>query len=178
MVTVIFLVLVVLFLVLAIWGDDAQKKNEPRIKGLLDAMGISTADVLFKSKYVSGHPDMDTSGIDISFLIKDNSIGLYFIPSGLMMSDPIKHGSIPVASIKNIIAEDKTTVEKRVTVGRLLMTGVFALAWKKKKVTEAAYLIIEWNDGRFDHETIFEFSGAGAMQAANTARNALIKATR
>lgn len=49
---------------------------------------------------------------------------------------------------------------------------------EEKEKNELAYLTIEWNDGKFDHETIFEFEGVGSMQNANTARNKLIKTVR
>jgi len=77
-------------------------------------------------------------------------------------------------SITNIVIEDSSTIEKRVSFGRVFLVGIFALAWQKKKKNELAYLIIEWNDGRFDHETMFQFEGKDAMTKANTARNKLI----
>ena len=55
-----------------------------------------------------------------------------------------------------------------------MLTGVFAFAWKKKTKHELAYITIYWNDGKFDHETIFEFEGRNAMTRANSSRNKLI----
>ena len=45
---------------------------------------------------------------------------------------------------------------------------------EKKKKNEIAFVVINWNDGRFDHATTFSFDGKDAMQLANTARNNLI----
>ena len=40
---------------------------------------------------------------------------------------------------------------------------------------ELAYLTINWKQGKFNHDTYFEFEGKDAMQKANTARNEIIK---
>lgn len=165
----------ILLIVLIVIGGRKQKENEARVSRALDLLGIAPVSILFKTKYLSGHPDIDEAKDQISVVQSNGSIDLYFIPYGLISGDPVKHGSIPAGAITRIAVEDKTTVEGRVTIGRLLLAGVFALAWKKKKVDEAAYLVIEWSDRRFSHETVLEFTGKTAMQKANAARNALIK---
>ncbi len=91
------------------------------------------------------------------------------------MKMPLILGEIPSINIKNILVEDQSTVERRVTLGRMLLVGIFAFAWSKRQKNELAYLIFEWSDGRFEHETIFEFEGRDAMVKANTARNGVIK---
>ena len=83
--------------------------------------------------------------------------------------------TIVIENIKNITVEDASSIEKKITVGRLLLVGVFALAWRKKKTNELAFVVTEWNDGKFDHSTTFSFEGKEAMTKANTARNSLIK---
>lgn len=155
-------------------GDRLKYENEARIMSALNAAGIEPESRLLVLNYISGHPEIDSPTAGISLFKADGKIGLYHIPDGFDETDPFLYGAIPLAGISGISVEDKTTIEKRVTVSRLLLTGVFALAWQKKKVDEAAYMVIEWNDGRFDHETVFEFTGKGAMQEANAARNRLI----
>ena len=177
MTALVLIVFVLLFVFVAI-GSKKQKENESRVQDSLNALGIAPESILFKCNYLSGHPDIDESKEGLSIVKTNDRVSLYFIPYGLITGDPVEHGSIQSDAINNIVVEDKTTIEKRVTVGRLLLTGVFALAWKKKKVDEAAYLVIEWKDGRFDHETVFEFAGKGSMQEANAARNKLIKAVK
>jgi hypothetical protein len=68
-------------------------------------------------------------------------------------------------------------MEKRITLGRVLLVGIFALAWRKKKKNELAFVTIEWKE-KFENSTIFSFEGQEAMQKANTARNELIKMCR
>ena len=60
----------------------------------------------------------------------------------------------------------------------MLLVGPLAFAWKKKEKKECAYIIIQWNDGRFNHETLFEFTGTGSIQSANTGRNNLINSIK
>ena len=158
----------VLFVIMGISGSKKQKENDAKLVDL----GYSLETKIETGKYVAGHPDINEAIQKTSIFPKDNKL---VIMLEAPMAIPIKKGDIENSFIKNILAEDQSTVEKRVTVGRLLMTGIFAFAWKKKKKTELAYLTIEWNDGKFDHETIFEFEGVGSMQNANTARNKIIK---
>ncbi len=56
--------------------------------------------------------------------------------------------TIPNSSITNIVVEGKDEVNRRVTVGRLLLVGVFAFALKKKSKDQEAYLTLELNDGQ------------------------------
>jgi hypothetical protein len=44
----------------------------------------------------------------------------------------------------------------------------------QKKKNELAFVVIDWNDGRFDHSTTFNIEGMDAMQKANILRNQLI----
>ena len=65
-------------------------------------------------------------------------------------------------------------IQKRVGLKRMLAIGIFAFAVKKKVKEELSYIIIEWSDGKFDHETVFEFEGKGSVTQANELRNKLI----
>ncbi|HUW06997.1 MAG TPA: hypothetical protein VMW01_12125 [Williamwhitmania sp.] len=161
----------ILLVVIGISAANKQKENNAK----LTELGYSLDAKVDIGKYVAGHPDINDAIPKTSIFPKDNKLEIMLETP---MAMPVKKGEIENQFIKNILAEDLSTVEKRVTVGRLLMTGIFAFALKKKKKNELAYLTIEWNDGRFDHETIFEFEGAGAMQNANTARNKIIKIVR
>lgn len=84
-------------------------------------------------------------------------------------------GEIPIESIHSITLEDESTIEKRITLGRILAVGIFALAWKKKKTTAIAIVVIGWKDGKFEQEDIFQFTGVNAMNMANHAKIKLQK---
>ncbi|KNB60976.1 hypothetical protein AC804_17690 [Chryseobacterium sp. Hurlbut01] len=50
--------------------------------------------------------------------------------------------------------EDQTTIENRVSVARLLLVGIFALAWKKKSVEPMAFILIKFLDDIQMEQTI------------------------
>jgi hypothetical protein len=161
----------VLFILLVITSSQKEQENNAK----LTKLGYSLDMKIETGKYVAGHPDINDAITKTSIFPKNDKL---VIMLEAPMAMPVRKAEIANSNIKNILAEDQSTVEKRVTVGRLLLTGIFAFAWKKSKKNELAYLTIEWNDGKFDHETIFEFEGVGAMQNANTARNKIIKIVR
>jgi len=167
----IVLICIILFAIIGAKGSKKQKENQVKLKDL----GYDIESKIQTGKYVGGHPDINESIPKTFIFPKDNKLEIMVeVPMAL----PVKKAYIDNTSIKNVLVEDQSSVEKRVTVGRLLLTGIFAFAWKKKRKNELAYLTIEWNDGRFDNETIFEFEGVGAMQNANTARNKVMKAVK
>lgn len=171
MVWTILIIGIILFVILGVYGTKKEKDN----KAKLVEMGYSLDNKVSTGKYIAGHPDIDESIENTSIYLKDNKLEI-MLEQPIAM--PIKKGEIDVAFISDILAEDQSTIEKKVTAGRLIMTGVLAFAWKKKKKNELAYLTLEWHDGKFKHETIFEFEGNNAMQNANLSRNKLIKAIR
>jgi hypothetical protein len=165
---IIIIAIILFFVVLIAYGKNKEKKNNE----ILTEQGYSVDKKIVSGKYLAGHPEIDNPV---------NSTTLFFIDKKLVImqtevfEEPKKLAEIYFDKISNITIEDKTTIEKRVTVTRLLLTGIFAFALKKNKKTEVAYLVIDWNDDKFNHETIFEYTNKEAMQSANTARNALIK---
>ena len=197
----IIIIVVVLFLLLGLYLVKNAKKNNLE----LEKKGYHLDSKIQAGRYIAGHPDLNNplpgtmlfpkgEGVDILHHPKGfehempdiprggitNILGVDIMPHTKEVEHeiPVLVAKIPRDAIKNILAEDQSTVEKRITVDRLLLIGDFAFAWKKKAKNEVAFLTIEWNDGRFDNETIFEFEGKDAMEKANTARNQLIKIVR
>lgn len=127
---------------------------------------------------VYGHPDVDKTIKLSGFHLKNNNIELYEYYDEQFNVKALKIGDIPFERISNVLSEDQSTIESRISATRLVLVGVFALAWKKKKKNELGYLTVFWNDGKFDHETVFEFEGKDAVQRANSVRNILIKILR
>lgn len=165
---IILIIAVILIFILVMYGNKKVKENDETLK----EQGYWVDKKILSGKYIAGHPDIDAP-------IKETAI--YPVDGKLVIMEaegfklPEKRAEIEFDKITNIAVEDNATIEKRVTVARLLLTGIFAFALRKNKKTEMAYLVVDWNDGKFNHETIFEFTEKGAMQNANTARNALIK---
>lgn len=132
--------------------------------------GYNFNNTIFRVKYTHGHPDINKpSWCNLGF--KNSDIYLLSTFSNEVAKINGKH-------IKNVIVEDETTFKEKVTLARMAMIGVFAFALKKKKTNELAYLTIEWNDGRFDNSTIFEYSGKGSFQKANRDRNKIMNFIR
>ena len=170
-----FWIIVIILLVLFImFGINSQNK-EKDIKEKYRRNGFDLNELIFVGTYVGGHPDKNDN-IDYCHVYKKNSELIFY--RKFIAEDPIELFSIQIDLIKNIIVEDATTIESRITVGRLFFVGIFALAWKKKKKEELAFIIVEWNDGKFDHSTTFSTEGKDSMQKANGIRNHLIKLCR
>lgn len=149
-------------------------RNKMKENAKMKEMGFDLDNKIDVGKYIAGHPDIDKPSERMSIVKKDGYLEL--IP--LIVDKGFNFPKIEMVKIKNVTVEDKSILEKRVTATRILLTGVLAFAWKKKTKDEFAYLVIEWNDDRFDHETIFEYTNKGAFERANTARNQLMRSIR
>jgi len=161
-------VFILAFIATAISSESNIKKKNER----LQKSGIDPNTIYSIGKYVGGHPKIDKTIEKCSIYKRTEDIVICEVGQDYF---PSPKSRIPINSIKNIQVEDATSIEKKITLGRVLLVGVFALAWRKNKKDEHAFVTIDWNDGKFDHSTIFAFDGKLAMQTANTARNCLIK---
>lgn len=161
--------LVILMFYMAIRMFKKQKKEK-----LLFAKDYNIKEFIKTGSLVNGHPNIDNAVTKSGIILKDDDIIIFQYFDEALNVMPKKIASIPKRNIKNILAEDQSTIEKRITATRMVLVGVFALAWKKKEKNELSYLTIFWNDGRFDHETIFEFKNKNSIQVANSVRNKLI----
>jgi len=154
-----------------------QEKTLMHTKEKLAQEGLKIED--FKrtlSNYVGGHPDANDTIQKISYRV-DNEDVIFCEHDYPAM--PEKKFVINKHSIKNITVEDASSIENKITLGRVVLVGIFALAWRKKEKKELAFVVVEWNDGRFEHSTTFSFDGIGnAMTHANTMRNGLIRDVR
>jgi len=164
----IFLALFVFLIVNTIKNNPIKEINDRMLK-----LGINPVGLIESGSYAGGHPMIDNNITPCVIYRKDDELIIAYRRNELYLPD--KKGTIPINSIKAILIDDATTIENKVTLGRIFLVGVFALAWTKKKKNELAFLTIEWFNGRFDNSTIFSFEGTNAMQAANTARNKLIR---
>lgn len=159
-----FLGIFILMIIAAVFQGNSNRANFEKTSGR------KPEDLLNSGTYVSGHPKLDNSFKNTKLLLEPTVVKIFNVE---------EHGFIERAQIEknlitNVVMEDSSTIQNRVTVGRLLLTGIFAFAWKKKTKQECAYLIIEWNQQQFKNETIFEFEGTGSIQRANTLRNKFI----
>lgn len=156
-------------IVIGYFVGDAQDKKEK--KEIIESRGLTENEVAYIGSYVGGHPALDDT-IPLCHTYKKGSN--LILTKGLSLEE-VRESEIPITNIDNIILQDASTINKRITAGRLLLVGVFALAWQKKEKSEMAFVEIQWHQGKFDHQTLFCFEGDGAFQRANKARNLLIK---
>ncbi|MDD4636568.1 MAG: hypothetical protein PHV66_03040 [Bacteroidales bacterium] len=166
---VLFWSFILFIIILLIKGDKDEKKT----RMVLAEKGLSQSDFSRVGHYVGGHPDQNEEILRVT--VRDDGEDLDFHDHFGGVGMPKYKFAIPKQSIKDVTIEDASTIEKKVTLGRIILVGVFALAWRKKKKNEVAFVVINWNDGRFDHSTTFLQEGQNAMQEANTIRNHLIK---
>ena len=120
--------------------------------------------------YISGHTALDNS---VKEVFIDNEPDKFILYESAALPYR-KIGEIDKTNIENIILEDSSTIEQKITAGRILLTGFFALAWKKKKINELAFVTIIEKRGKFENEIVFQFEGPESVQRANTLRNYLI----
>ncbi len=151
--------------------NDIRKDMQENNAMHLEKRGLCIADFFNGGKYICGHPKLNEPRDNVKLAVKNNTI---YIGREDNYGRIVEIREIAASIIKNITVEDETTIRHRVGVKRLLAVGVFAFAMKKKVVNELAYLTIEWTQGQFSHETIFEFQGQGSLTTANTIRNRLI----
>ena len=168
---IVLIIAIFLFIAFAVHGSNQIKGNEK----LITKKGFNISKEIETGKYIAGHPELDDSIENTIIFPKKDSLFIMKKDKASLLVEIKENAKITKESIKNILVEDQSTIEKRVTVGRLLLVGVFAFALKKKKKNETAFITIEWNDGKFDHETIFQFEGTNAMQIANKARNKIMR---
>lgn len=122
--------------------------------------------------YNTGHPDIIKPG-DFKIAFSTADMIIYVELSEKPFFEIA--GKIPLKDINNITAEDKSYMEKRTSALETLAYGpaVSKMAASNKKV-EQYYVLIEWTEGKFTHNTIFQFTGKHAVSNANEFRSKLI----
>jgi hypothetical protein len=159
---------VILIAVLVLGGLAVA--NYGKAAGDGDSGGASAGhDMYDAGKYCFGHPGISEPIEDAGLKFADDQICIVRYDS-----PDLANGFVSYDQVRNVLVQDRSTIEQKVTLGRILLTGVFALAWKKKELKEHSFLTIQWNDGRFDHETTFGFDGPDAVMKANSLRNTII----
>lgn len=169
-------VIIVAFIVFLIVGIINTNNESQESKAKMKEKGMDYSQFVSLGTYAGGHPNIDNTVENVYARKESDYLSLYRIPAmNISMPDKIQNADIPLESINDITIEDASSIEKKITVGRIFLVGIFALGWRKKKKNELAFLVIEWKKGKFDNSTTFSFEGKEAFQNANAARNRLIK---
>ena len=182
----LYVIIVIIFIILVFAGKAGHEKQIKLDKENINFyknLGISKSESFYSGNYIGGHPDIDkynfcTSIFDINdkiiIIANDFKAGSNIATSidEIKRDNPIMLGYISKVSISDITIEDHSSIERKVTVGRLLLLGPLAFGMKKKIEHKEAFLNIIWSDGKFTHNTLFQF---GDFQQANLSRNQLIR---
>jgi len=157
-----------LIVVLVIIGLYAANGNVKDYRKELALKGMNQSDFKVAGKFLHGHPNIDTIIAKAYCYFFSEELKIYEFPKNDFKY--VEKGSIKFDQIKNISIEDKTSIQSRVGLKRLLVTGIFAFAMKKKEKVEFLYLIIEWEDQGFNNESVLEFEGEN-VQYCSTLKN-------
>lgn len=103
-----------------------------------------------KMKYLQGYPNVD---FPFDFIVEPNPEGLDFMDTSSY--PPKKKFFIKKEDIINISVEDQSTIENRVGFARMMMVGIFALAWKKRSKVPLSFLIIEYRNEFGDTQEVY-----------------------
>ena len=168
-----------------------KKQDELTTKFLkiLNEYGLTFSDTLaYFCKYVGGHPERDGSSRNLLFGAKNGKLiffdsNILIIEEGNLTYERVRPyiGSktelihlfdIPINSIADIRYFDATTSSTIAVVGG----DHWATPIRMNKGD--ASVLIDWNDGKYNHSTEFRFAGIiQANKRANTLRNTLIRIT-
>ena len=170
---VLFIVILIsVFVLLYMLGSDMNEKQQT-MSSKLKKEGFNIDLLIPLGNYVGGHYKQDK---EVNFCYcypGENELKFYEWSDKTIR--PIKRFSIEKKLITNISVEDASSIESKVTLGRVLLVGLFALAWKKKKKNELYFVSITWKEGNFTHDTIFSFEGNDSSSNANLTRNKLMR---
>ena len=170
-IVILILVIVLIFQ----FNSPSHKEKEKEKKDFFKNKGLSYNDFTYLGSYAGGHPSLNVKIENVYFIKNENNLLLYKIEYfDVSKPEEILNSEIPISDIDDITIEDSSSIENKITLGRVILVGIFALAWKKKKKNELSFVIISWKKGKFQNNTIFSIEGKDAFIKANKARNKLI----
>lgn len=160
----IYIVIGIAFIVgLILLGLHQNKKKKEKLNEL---GGIDEFPV---GKYLVGLQDAGNATDNVICVVTENE----FVFINTFNKEL---GRIARNSINEVVLEDKSQIESRVTATRLLALGIFAFAAKKKSKIREYCVLVDWDDENGNtNNTIFEFSDKNSSANANNAMNSLKK---
>lgn len=158
-------------------ASKKYQEHQEKVSELKDARGAKIGAL--QLQYMGGYEN------------KKKAIGiLTFYEKQTEFNSPLSTKfTILNSSISNVVIEGKDEVNRRVTVTRLLLVGIFAFALKKKNKDKEAYVTIELSDGQeaiffvdkkspMELRTTFASTISRVKQAGKTNQNQLSNATK
>lgn len=158
---------VILIILVAILMHKEKTVEEPA------EQSIFKATQKFSTQYIAGHPQIKEG--EYVYLVKASD-EINIVERKLYQNNPPYKTltSIPYSAITTVETENQSGIEKKFSLGRFMLIGVYAFAWLKKEPKETGYLVIKWKDGVGEHATIFKNEEKGALKDVALARNAIL----
>ena len=192
------------------WSSKSKKKAKEQAKDkketicqIFNEYGLAFFEmIMYSCKYIGGHPERDretSSNENILFGTKNGKL-IFFASKFIHFDDFMKEEGrtshkeldveenselthlfdITIDSIVDIRYFDATTSSVVGGVGTSI--GGIGVGIPIRMKQGDASVLIDWNDGKYNHSTEFRFAGLlqgiGANRKANTLRNILIKMTK
>lgn len=157
----VFSIIILLFIGLAVAFSNAANDDNP----LLDYAGnqVSVARMGALGTHLHGLG----IGEQITLCLITDTDFLFVVAS------PEKKtlDQFPFKNLKAIEIQDATQLSKRLTATRLALLGPFALALPKAKVSEKAFLMVEWEDETGLRQAVFTDTETGALSRMDMRAN-------
>jgi len=161
---IVFVVLIILVALLF--------RKEKKIEDSQEQLSFKTTQK-FPTQYISGHPEIKEA--EYVYLVKEADE--IKIIERKLYQESLPYATlaiIPYNTITSVEVEDQSAMEKKFSLGRFMLIGVYAFAWLKKEPKETGYLVIKWKDVLGEHATIFKNEEKGALKDVALARNAIL----
>ncbi len=137
---------IIIFVLIKSSRDSLKKQKENDDK--LEKLGFTRH--YEAGTYLTGFQESERQSNVICGETKDELI--------FLDSDLNELGKIPIKDITDITLEDKSTIDKRITLTRIALVGIFAFGLQKKRKDEVYFLVIDWKSKKLGETVVFEFT--------------------
>lgn len=128
-----------------------MNKLEDIFVAIMTAKGYGTV----KADYIGGYYLMEKPQKDMKITIVDNTL-IFRYEDGIL---------IDIDNITEVSINSREQISHRITVTRLVMAGVLALAIPKKRVDILQYLVIKFIDNGTEQELVLAGENLGQLHA-------------
>lgn len=99
---------------------------------------LNSNPLLYKVTYLQGVPNLNES-FAVKIIPETNSITF-------LDNVGKKRFEIKKEDLVDVFVEDQSSIESRISISRLLLVGVFAFAWKKRKSNPLSFIIFDYKN--------------------------------
>lgn len=158
--------------------EDNKSKLIQNQKQSLDLLHkdykFDNSDIIPNIIYWTGHPDIiEPKYVDVIL----SSSHIVFVENNNQIYT--KLADIKYDQITNIETLDESETKRKVSGLETIAFGYVAANMSAKNVkVPIFYLIIEWNDGKYEHKTSIKFDKQTAVSDSNSLRSLIIKKSK